>query len=242
MKKHAVHLLYDQRLARSTKPFKARGGAVRRCTYCRVDAEFCICSLKPDLNSNAGFLLLYYDDEVLKPSNSGRLIADVIPDTFAFIWQRTSVEAALLDVLADPQWQPMVIFPDEYAAEGRPVIKEDIAIEPGKRPLFILLDGSWREAKKMFRNSGYLDKFPILAFNPEQKSRYLVRKASHDHHLATAEVAAAALTLFGEVQNGEILDTWFDVFSYRYQKGVMRKNQGDASSLDRLTLLLEKVK
>ncbi|MFQ3230557.1 tRNA-uridine aminocarboxypropyltransferase [Reinekea sp.] len=241
MKKHAVHLLYEQRLARSTKPFKARGGAVRRCAFCRIDAEFCICAFKPELSSNAGFLLLYYDDEVLKPSNSGRLIADLIPDTFAFIWQRTSVEQALLEVLADPQWQPMVIFPEEYAAEGRSVFRKSIVIEQGKRPLFILLDGSWREAKKMFRNSEYLDKFPVLAFNPEQKSRYLVRTASYEHHLATAEVAAAALTLLGEVRNGEFLDTWFDVFSYRYQQGVMRKNQGDASSLDRLELLLAKV-
>jgi DTW domain-containing protein YfiP len=239
MKKHAVQTLYEQRLARSTKPFNARGGSVPRCQYCRIDTSFCICSLKPNLSSNAGFLLLYYDDEVLKPSNSGRLIADLIPDTFAFIWQRTSIEQALLDILNDPQWMPVVIFPEEYAQSNQTIIKKFMPEVVNKRPLFILFDGSWREAKKMFRHSPYLDGFPLLAFNSEQQSRYQVRSSVHHHHLATAEVAALALNFSGELYNGKVLDTWFDVFNYRYQQGVKRTNLGDASSVNRLAELIK---
>ena len=47
------------------------------------------------------------DIEPLKPSNTGWLIADVVPDTFAFGWARTEVDPALLELLADPQWQPL---------------------------------------------------------------------------------------------------------------------------------------
>lgn len=237
--KHAVHLLFEQRLARSTRPFLARGGRVIRCPLCRLALPLCTCSLRPQLlPSQAGFVLLMHDDEVLKPSNSGRLIADLIHDTQAFIWSRTSVEPALLQLLDDPSWYPLVVFPGHYATPPRPCLQALPALEPGQRPLFILLDGSWREACKMFRKSPYLERFAVLSITPEQSSRYQVRTASHNHQLATAEVAAQLLALAGESSNARILDCWFDLFTYRYQLAVHQQRQGDSSAEARLQLLL----
>jgi DTW domain-containing protein YfiP len=51
------------------------------------------------------------DIEALKPSNTGWLVADVLADTYAFGWARTETDPALLALLADPQWQPYVVFP-----------------------------------------------------------------------------------------------------------------------------------
>jgi DTW domain-containing protein YfiP len=56
------------------------------------------------------------DIEALKPSNTGWLIADVVADTFAFEWARTEVDPGLLALLADPQWQPYLVFPGEFVA------------------------------------------------------------------------------------------------------------------------------
>jgi DTW domain-containing protein YfiP len=47
----------------------------------------------------------------MKPSNTGRLIADILPDTAAFQWSRTEPPQALLDLVASPDYQPMVVFP-----------------------------------------------------------------------------------------------------------------------------------
>jgi len=128
--KHAVQQLFEMRLARSTKAFTARGGRVQRCDQCRIDRQFCICTLRPSAPSNAAFLLLYYDDEVLKPSNSGRLIADLFSDTFAYIWQRTEAEPALLALLKDPIWRPIVVFPQEYATPERELCQPEALIWP----------------------------------------------------------------------------------------------------------------
>jgi DTW domain-containing protein YfiP len=43
-----------------------------------------------------------FDTEPMKPSNTGRLIADILPDTEAFQWSRTEPPQALLDLVADP--------------------------------------------------------------------------------------------------------------------------------------------
>lgn len=206
---------------------------MNRCATCRIDQRFCICAHRISLNSECGFLILYYDDEVLKPSNTGRLIADLIPETHAFIWQRTQVEPGVLAVLEDPQWQPFVLFPEAYCDEGREMVSSVSALNQDKKPLFVLLDGSWREARKMFRNSPYLDQLPVLSFSPERLSDYFVRKAAKSFQLATAEVAALALECAGEALNGQKLAAWFDVFSFQYQQGVLKPNQGDPQALEK---------
>ncbi len=106
-----------------------------------------------------------------------------------------------------------------------------IALEAGKRPLFIMLDGSWAEAKKMFRKSPYLDRFPLLSINPDKPSRYKMREASKENQLGTAEVAARIIDLFGEHYNAELLDLWFDVFRENYIAGKMNRLLPELSSL-----------
>ena len=77
---HAVHKLHHYRMSLSTTTYKSRGQRVVRCDLCRLAKAHCICSYSPNASSNAGFLLLMYDTEVLKPSNTGKLIADIDED------------------------------------------------------------------------------------------------------------------------------------------------------------------
>ncbi|MNT44825.1 DTW domain protein [compost metagenome] len=106
------------------------------------------------------------------------------------------------------------MFPGEYAEPARVVDRVDRA--EGKRPLFILLDATWTEARKMFRKSPYLDRFPVLSLTPEQISRYRLRRSTREEHLCTAEVAALCLDLAGDEQAGGALDAYLDVFTERY--------------------------
>ena len=89
---HAVARLRAERLARSARPFLARGGpSGERCPGCRLRPSHCLCALRPQISTRAGFCLLMADTEPLKPSNTGWLVADVVADTFAFGWARTEV-------------------------------------------------------------------------------------------------------------------------------------------------------
>ena len=218
---HAVSLLRAARLARSAKPFLARGGSTReRCAGCRLATTHCMCVARPQVPTRAGVCLLMADIEALKPTNTGWLVADVVADTFAFGWARTETDPALLALLADPQWQPYVVFPGEYAAPDRVV--HAVAPSPAgvsaayRRPLFILLDATWNEARKMFRKSPYLERFPVLSLEPEQVSRYVLRRSRRDDHFCTSEVAALCLDLAGEPRAARTLGAWLDVFTHHY--------------------------
>lgn len=214
---HAVARLRAARLARSVKPFLARGGPKgERCSGCRLVPSHCLCALRPQVHTQAGMCMLMADIEPLKPSNTGWLIADVVTNTFAFGWARTEVDPALLALLNDPQWQPYVVFPREFADDARVV--HDVGHTPHKRPLFILLDGTWDEARKMFRKSPYLQKFPVLSLQPEQLSRYKLRRAQSEAHLCTAEVGALCLELAQDTQAAAALNAYFEVFTEHYLK------------------------
>lgn len=211
---HAVSRLRDRRLAQSTKPFIARGSRAPRCNQCRVIPEYCLCGWKPSVAAKSAMCLLMYDTEPLKPTNTGWLIADVIDDTHAFGWSRIDVDEQLLALLDDPQWQPYIVFPGEFVAPERVV--NQVVQEEGKRPLFILLDATWTEARKMFRKSPYLERFPVLSLEPEQMSRYRLRRSKRDDHFCTAEVAALCLELAGDTQASGVLDAYLDVFTAHY--------------------------
>lgn len=160
--------------------------------------------------------LLMCDTEPLKPSNTGWLIADVVQDSFAYLWTRTEVDPDLLRLLADPQWQPYVVFPGEYAASERVVTQ--VQLDGDKKPLFILLDATWSEARKMFRKSPYLNYLPVLSLQPEQLSRYRLRRSKREDHLCTAEVAALCLSLAAEAHAADTLEAYLDVFTDHYLK------------------------
>ena len=185
-----------------------------RCEACRLPPSHCACALRPRVATRAGVCLVMSEFEPLKPSNTGWLVADVVPDTHAFAWSRTTVDPALTALLADPQWQPVVVFPAEFATPER-VIAE-LPPETTRRPLFILFDGTWAEARKAFRKSRDLDRFPVLGLQPEQLSRYRLRSAWHEHHFCTAEMAALCLALAGDALAAQTLEAWLDVFSARY--------------------------
>ena len=184
-----------------------------------------MCAQRPSVQTRAGMCLLMADIEPLKPSNTGWLIADMVADTFAFGWARTEIDPALLELLGDPQWQPYVVFPGEYAAPERVVHVVDRAADEAagaaagalqKRPLFILLDGTWAEARKMFGRSPYLDHLPVLSLEPAQVSRYKLRRSRRDDHFCTSEVAALCLELAGEHVAEQTLAAYLDVFTHHY--------------------------
>jgi len=213
---NAVLQLRAQRLARATRPFLARGNRIRRCQRCLLPQKQCLCATLQPSAARSRFCLVMFDTEPMKPSNTGRLIADILPDTAAFQWSRTEPPQALLDLVADPRYQPMVVFPAAYAGSERQVIT---APPSGKPPLFIMLDGTWTEARKMFRKSPYLDGLPVISVDLSRVSAYRLREAQVEGQYCTAEVAIALLDLAADQHAAQALGDHFSCFRTRYLAG-----------------------
>lgn len=217
MTDNAVLRLRAGRLARATRPFLARGNRVARCQRCLLPQHNCLCSTIVPQQARSRFCLVMFDSEPMKPSNTGRLIADILPQTLAFGWSRTEPDEALLAAVSDTDVQPLVVFPASYAAAGRPVITQPPT--QGKPPLFIMLDGTWTEARKMFRKSPWLDRFPVMSLNVTTPSAYTLREAHAPGQHCTAEVAAALLAQAGDNTAADALSCHFLHFRDRYLAG-----------------------
>ncbi|RYZ98937.1 MAG: DTW domain-containing protein, partial [Moraxellaceae bacterium] len=201
MLKHSYHSLRQNRLARATKPFNARGARLIRCERCLLAQDHCICSFSSPMHSCVDWIVLMHEDEVLKPTNTGRLVADVFPNTLVFEWARLTPPEGLTRILADPQRLIVLVFPSDDAYG--PDHAQRQAQLGNQRLTLILLDGTWKQARKMFNRTPWLAGIPTVAV-PIQSTQYALRKAAHEGCLSTAEAAIGLLAMLDPAAAGAL--------------------------------------
>jgi tRNA-uridine aminocarboxypropyltransferase len=84
---------------------------------------------------------------------------------------------------------------------------------PDSVPAFVLLDGTWTQARKMLHRSPYLQGIPRMAIQPKTPSIYRLRCQRCPQHLSTVEVAIALLEQLGEMAASRVLHAYFRVFT-----------------------------
>jgi len=85
--------------------------------------------------------------------------------------------------------------------------------QPDRVPAFVLLDGTWTQARKMFSRSLYLHGIPRIAIQPQRPSAYRLRRQRCAEHLSTVEVAIALLEQIAEPTASSILQAYFRLFA-----------------------------
>ena len=166
--------------------------------------------------------LLMHKEESYKPSNTGRLIEDVLPDTTKrFYWHRTEPDPEFIALLNDARYQPYIIFPGDRGGYEERVVTQ-IKRSDQKIPVFIILDGSWRQAGRMFRLSKYLQNLPVLPLKTQRESQYRLRKAPDEFHLCTVEVGIELLSHHGQSAAADHLSAYFTHFNQQY--ALSRRN------------------
>lgn len=217
MKINQFHQLRKKCLAESTREFLARGKSVERCEKCQLAIYACLCPWQPKLVSDAEFVLLMHRNEVFKPTNTGRLIADVFINTHVFCWSRTDPDLELIKILNDDSRQCLIVFPtdaEETGISSRKIFAQIPAIE--KKITFILLDGTWKQSGRMFHLSQWLKNVPCVSLQDKILRGYAVRKSHDENYVSTAEAAALCLKMMGEDKNSETLLDYFQLFNEHY--------------------------
>jgi len=206
----------------SRKPFLAKGSKVKRCQECLLAKGYCICDHKNPMQLDEAYpleiWLLMHQEESYKPTNTGRLIEHSLPEsTRRFYWHRTEPDPLFLQMLADEKYQPHIIYPGDREGIAHRVVNE-VKREEDKIPVFIILDGSWRQAGRMFRLSKYLQHLPVLPLNTQRHSEYKLRKAPDEFHLCTCEVAMELLRSHQQVRGAQALGEYFSHFNDMYDR------------------------
>lgn len=182
------------------------------CPTCGLTHQ-CICHALPQTQSQLSLALLTHNNEQHRDTNTGRFLAHSLPHCQVYPWSRTEPPKALLERIAQAN-NAYVLYPDDQSQSIESVLTP-VQEQQGEN-LFILLDGTWQEAKKMLRKSAWLDALQKVHFTPKHDSSYRLRRNQESGHLCTLEVGCELLELIGEqnhsTQLRQFLQHYMDAF------------------------------
>ena len=228
---HQVDHLRQYCQSISTRPFVARGANLTRCPSCLMAHDACFCDARVETNLPIEIVLLYHIDEIHKPTNSGRLIADLFPkQTHAFLWSRKDPESKLLELLNEEDREIVLLFPDVEKKNTSFEVNSETSPSSTKKTTLILFDATWKQASKMFHLSKWLRNYHCLNINMEKQKAFLVRHAKHDMQFATAEVTAMALNALGHHEKASQLMQYNATFNQHCLMSRKRSGQVKANT------------
>lgn len=154
--------------------------------------------------------LLTHHKEFGKRSNTGRLVVDVLGDKAEqVLWDRMNPPTELLDEIS--AGGVALVYPGTADQDD-----DDLTgIEH-----FILIDGTWHEARKIHQRSPYLQNVRRICLKPTGKSAYNLRKNQKDACLCTAECVIAILRSKGLCEEAERL--YEEFLAFIRPPGVLR--------------------
>ncbi|AIW15369.1 tRNA-uridine aminocarboxypropyltransferase [Vibrio tubiashii] len=185
-----------------------------RCPQCKLQHQ-CVCHYLPSIKTRFHLALVTHENEINRETNTGQWLEKSLSATSVHIWQRTQPCDKLMALIQSEDYQAYLLFPDDGSIPVSQAIDETAVSE--KRPLFIILDGTWQEAKKMLRKSPWLRLLPLVHINPTQASSYQLRRNQEQGHLCTLEVGCEVLKQAEQVQQAEQLLQFFDRYMLAFK-------------------------
>ena len=188
------------------------------CNKCGLPILNCICSAAPKIKTNSKIWILSTEKEFYRPSNTARLLKLINPhSTEIFLWERTIIPEKLIANLNNNIYEPFLLFPIKNNETKCPKFE---CISKGKIPAFIIIDGTWKEARKILRKSSYLENLPIISLEPNFKSIYDLRRGAKDGNLCTIETAIEVLDISGDDKYSQVISDFYNLFLKSYKAGL----------------------
>lgn len=188
------------------------------CNKCGLPIINCICNIVPKIETKAKIGILSTEREFRRPSNTARLLKLVNPEsTELILWERTNTSEKLIEYINSEDYELYILFP----MENDDLSERKFEHKSSERtPVFIILDGTWKEALKILRKSDYLKKLPRISLNPIHKSEYTLRRGASEGELCTIEAAIEVLKLNYELENAQLIKGVFDLFIKSFKAGA----------------------
>jgi DTW domain-containing protein len=188
------------------------------CNMCGLPVINCICDKVERVKTKSKIWILSSEREFYRPSNTARLLKLINPgSTDIYLWERTNEPKEIINNINDENYETFLLFPDEN--ENILIEKDDIK-HTGKPQAFIIIDGTWKEAKKILNKSDYLKKLPRISLQADYRTKFDLRKGSSDGSLCTIEAAIESLNLVCEKENARIIEEGFNLFLKSYKASI----------------------
>ena len=167
------------------------------CYACFKPELACICKKIRRVHNRTGILILQHSRERKHPVGTARIAKLALEKVSLEIghYEPPLKPATTVDL---PE-RTALLYPSKSAIE----LSE---IPESERPEhLVVLDGTWRTVRTLYRKHKWLKDLQHVRLTPEAPSRYRIRKAPREDNLSTIEAIAQALKIL-EPDNLEIDD------------------------------------
>ena len=184
------------------------------CADCGIPTIACICNQIETITTASKYLILTSFKESSRASSTGRLFQLMNPaSTEIILWERTKPPEDLINQIdADT----FLLFP----AINEDLQKRVSSNKPKPNGNYIILDGTWNEAKKIITKSPYLDNIPIISLDVRSPSSYSLRRNGNvAGNLCTIESIMELLNVLGEERHAQTAARNLDLFMRAFYAG-----------------------
>lgn len=161
-------------------------GSRPRCKTCARPLSHCLCHLIPRLWPDTQVLVIQHPDEASHALNTARLLVAGLVNAHLLVTESLADHPDWVRRLSDSGWRNELLFPGPDARE--------LSVARDTRPRrLILLDGTWRKARKLVYLNPVLQTMAQVCLPDGLVSRYRLRKVPLPGALSTIEAGAEAL-------------------------------------------------
>jgi DTW domain-containing protein YfiP len=146
--------------------------------------------------------LLTHQREITKKTNTG-VLASHIPgaNVSVMLWERTRPNPALLACIE--AGTTALLYPSDDSS---------LVGGAGDFENYIIIDGTWQEARKIYNKSPYLKSLPAVKLSVDRGSAYTLRRNQKEQGLCTAECVIELWKARGFLSLAEQLQSEFELF------------------------------
>lgn len=168
------------------------------CYACWRPRGFCYCGKIVKMSFDIRFAILIHPLEEKRPIATGRMAHLCLENSELIEGDDYSDDERVNTLIADPQYAPVILYPGADAADldAMPPSERRSIFAAGKKPLILVIDGTWNSARRTMNQSRNLKSVPKIRFTPATPSRIRVRHQPEAHCYTTIEAIHQVIDLF----------------------------------------------
>jgi DTW domain-containing protein YfiP len=161
------------------------------CHSCNRPIAACFCAIARPFASAAEFALVVHPLEAKSTVGTAWILRRSITNLKWFRSKGTGLDTdeAFLEAVNAPDTVPLLLFPSAqaFSLTHSPTEAWRELVPATKRPLFIVIDGTWTQAHAILRKSKLLQSLPKISFQTVRPSEYGFKIQPHPDCLSCVE-------------------------------------------------------
>ena len=163
------------------------------CWTCRKPGLVCICADIRSVPTRFRVVILQHPQEARNTISTARIVSLSLTGARLFIGIDFAKDAAFLRCLREAPGPVYLVYPERGAPEVAELAERE-QHWPGVEPTFILIDGTWAQARKIKNQNPILAPIPRVGLAPDRTSNYRIRRQPRPHCLSTVEATELLLS------------------------------------------------